>query len=212
MRWKRVVLTGFPRCRLLAGSAVRRSSDSHALLHLRCHRHAGLYPNCGSFFFFSWCHAQLWALLHLNFTGANVCFFLSQVFGKVAMVDGTHINRNNNFQTFPQAVLLLFRCVQDAASLRVVYLCVCVLNMHSESYVCVKPPDVPLERRGRRSCWPACQANCATPSQTTTPGRRWRVAADLPSFILSLSTCSAPSWYAQLSWLFFFFGNYLACS
>lgn len=32
-----------------------------------------------------------------------------QVFGKVAMVDGTHINRNNNFQTFPQAVLLLFR-------------------------------------------------------------------------------------------------------
>lgn len=36
--------------------------------------------------------------------------FLLQVFGKVAMVDGTHINRNNNFQTFPQAVLLLFRC------------------------------------------------------------------------------------------------------
>lgn len=37
--------------------------------------------------------------------------FLPQVFGKIAMVDGTHINRNNNFQTFPQAVLLLFRCV-----------------------------------------------------------------------------------------------------
>ena len=36
--------------------------------------------------------------------------FVLQVFGKVAMVDGTHINRNNNFQTFPQAVLLLFRC------------------------------------------------------------------------------------------------------
>ncbi|XP_078500327.1 voltage-dependent L-type calcium channel subunit alpha-1S isoform X1 [Lissotriton helveticus] len=33
-----------------------------------------------------------------------------QVFGKIAMVDGTQINRNNNFQTFPQAVLLLFRC------------------------------------------------------------------------------------------------------
>lgn len=27
------------------------------------------------------------------------------------MVDGTQINRNNNFQTFPQAVLLLFRSV-----------------------------------------------------------------------------------------------------
>ncbi|KAM4610826.1 voltage-dependent L-type calcium channel subunit alpha-1D [Polymixia lowei] len=33
-----------------------------------------------------------------------------QVFGKIAMVDGTQINRNNNFQTFPQAVLMLFRC------------------------------------------------------------------------------------------------------
>ncbi|MGH0167788.1 UNVERIFIED_CONTAM: hypothetical protein FKN15_053692 [Acipenser sinensis] len=33
-----------------------------------------------------------------------------QMFGKVAMVDNTQINRNNNFQTFPQAVLLLFRC------------------------------------------------------------------------------------------------------
>ncbi|XP_067324071.1 voltage-dependent L-type calcium channel subunit alpha-1S isoform X2 [Anolis sagrei] len=33
-----------------------------------------------------------------------------QMFGKVALVDGTQINRNNNFQTFPQAVLMLFRC------------------------------------------------------------------------------------------------------
>ncbi|TRY66853.1 hypothetical protein DNTS_033024 [Danionella cerebrum] len=32
-----------------------------------------------------------------------------QMFGKVALDDGTEINRNNNFQTFPQAVLLLFR-------------------------------------------------------------------------------------------------------
>uniref|UniRef100_A0A803TT04 Voltage-dependent L-type calcium channel subunit alpha n=1 Tax=Anolis carolinensis TaxID=28377 RepID=A0A803TT04_ANOCA len=33
-----------------------------------------------------------------------------QMFGKIALVDGTQINRNNNFQTFPQAVLMLFRC------------------------------------------------------------------------------------------------------
>ncbi|XP_048684591.1 voltage-dependent L-type calcium channel subunit alpha-1C [Caretta caretta] len=33
-----------------------------------------------------------------------------QVFGKIALNDTTDINRNNNFQTFPQAVLLLFRC------------------------------------------------------------------------------------------------------
>ncbi|XP_047438722.1 calcium channel, voltage-dependent, L type, alpha 1D subunit, a isoform X7 [Mugil cephalus] len=38
-----------------------------------------------------------------------------QVFGKVAMVDGSQINRNNNFQTFPQAVLLLFRCATGEA-------------------------------------------------------------------------------------------------
>ncbi|XP_068109760.1 voltage-dependent L-type calcium channel subunit alpha-1D isoform X10 [Hyperolius riggenbachi] len=38
-----------------------------------------------------------------------------QVFGKVAMRDNTQINRNNNFQTFPQAVLLLFRCATGEA-------------------------------------------------------------------------------------------------
>lgn len=32
-----------------------------------------------------------------------------QMFGKIALQDNTQINRNNNFQTFPQAVLLLFR-------------------------------------------------------------------------------------------------------
>ncbi|XP_053083088.1 dihydropyridine-sensitive L-type skeletal muscle calcium channel subunit alpha-1 isoform X2 [Pangasianodon hypophthalmus] len=38
-----------------------------------------------------------------------------QVFGKIALIDGTVINRNNNFQTFPQAVLLLFRCATGEA-------------------------------------------------------------------------------------------------
>ncbi|XP_021232895.1 voltage-dependent L-type calcium channel subunit alpha-1S isoform X4 [Numida meleagris] len=38
-----------------------------------------------------------------------------QMFGKIATVDGTQINRNNNFQTFPQAVLLLFRCATGEA-------------------------------------------------------------------------------------------------
>ncbi|XP_044016901.1 muscle calcium channel subunit alpha-1 isoform X7 [Aphidius gifuensis] len=32
-----------------------------------------------------------------------------QVFGKIALDNETDINRNNNFQTFPQAVLILFR-------------------------------------------------------------------------------------------------------
>ncbi|KAK6467194.1 voltage-dependent L-type calcium channel subunit alpha-1F-like [Huso huso] len=38
-----------------------------------------------------------------------------QTFGKIAMQDGTQINRNNNFQTFQQAVLLLFRCATGEA-------------------------------------------------------------------------------------------------
>ncbi|KAM6468747.1 voltage-dependent L-type calcium channel subunit alpha-1F isoform 6-T7 [Liasis olivaceus] len=38
-----------------------------------------------------------------------------QTFGKIAMQDNTAINRNNNFQTFPQAVLLLFRCATGEA-------------------------------------------------------------------------------------------------
>ncbi|XP_035282342.1 voltage-dependent L-type calcium channel subunit alpha-1C isoform X11 [Anguilla anguilla] len=38
-----------------------------------------------------------------------------QMFGKIALRDGTQINRNNNFQTFPQAVLLLFRCATGEA-------------------------------------------------------------------------------------------------
>jgi hypothetical protein len=36
-------------------------------------------------------------------------FFL-QVFGKIALDDGTDIHRNNNFQNFGNAVMLLFRC------------------------------------------------------------------------------------------------------
>ncbi|KAL1020919.1 hypothetical protein UPYG_G00006400 [Umbra pygmaea] len=46
-----------------------------------------------------------------------------QVFGKVALMDGTQINRNNNFQTFPQAVLLLFRCATGEAWQEVMLAC-----------------------------------------------------------------------------------------
>ncbi|XP_053562889.1 voltage-dependent L-type calcium channel subunit alpha-1S isoform X2 [Bombina bombina] len=46
-----------------------------------------------------------------------------QVFGKIANVDGTHINRNNNFQTFPQAVLVLFRCATGEAWQEILLAC-----------------------------------------------------------------------------------------
>ena len=44
--------------------------------------------------------------------GLLVCF---QVFGKIAMQEGTNIHRNNNFQTFPQALLVLFRSATGEA-------------------------------------------------------------------------------------------------
>ncbi|KAF5901497.1 dihydropyridine-sensitive L-type skeletal muscle calcium channel subunit alpha-1-like, partial [Clarias magur] len=46
-----------------------------------------------------------------------------QVFGKIALVDGTEINRNNHFQTFPQAILLLFRCVTGEGWPKVMLAC-----------------------------------------------------------------------------------------
>jgi len=38
-----------------------------------------------------------------------------QVFGKIALQEGTEIHRNNNFQTFPQALLVLFRSATGEA-------------------------------------------------------------------------------------------------
>ncbi|XP_069559331.1 dihydropyridine-sensitive L-type skeletal muscle calcium channel subunit alpha-1-like [Brachyistius frenatus] len=46
-----------------------------------------------------------------------------QIFGKIALIDGSYINRNNNFQTFPQAVLLLFRCATGEAWHEVMLAC-----------------------------------------------------------------------------------------
>lgn len=169
-------------------------------------------------FFSSWHHVQLWALLRFNFFPELVFFFVCLFF-----VSGVWKGGHGGRHTYQQKQQLPDLPSGCAAALQVrpgrgfsvgcVRVCVCALHMHSESFVCVKPPDVPLERRGRRSCWPACQANCVTPSPTTTPGRRWRVAADLPSFILFPSTCSAPSWYAQFSRLFIFSSkNDLPCS
>ncbi|XP_036066050.1 voltage-dependent L-type calcium channel subunit alpha-1C isoform X12 [Oryzias melastigma] len=46
-----------------------------------------------------------------------------QMFGKIALRDLTQINRNNNFQTFPQAVLLLFRCATGEAWQEIMLAC-----------------------------------------------------------------------------------------
>jgi len=46
-----------------------------------------------------------------------------QVFGKIALDDDTAIHRNNNFQTFPQAVLVLFRSATGEAWQDIMYSC-----------------------------------------------------------------------------------------
>lgn len=91
-----LVLTVFPSL----GSPSRSSAHRDALLYLRCHWDAG-------------------TRLYIYFKGKkydtiwwwNYKLTVFQIFGKVALVDGSQINRNNNFQTFPQAVLMLFRWV-----------------------------------------------------------------------------------------------------
>ncbi|VDK63452.1 unnamed protein product [Onchocerca ochengi] len=46
-----------------------------------------------------------------------------QVFGKVALNDETHIHRNNNFHTFPAAVLVLFRSATGEAWQQIMLSC-----------------------------------------------------------------------------------------
>ncbi|XP_071642784.1 ca[2+]-channel protein alpha[[1]] subunit D isoform X5 [Temnothorax longispinosus] len=46
-----------------------------------------------------------------------------QVFGKIAIDDSTAINRNNNFQSFPQAVLVLFRSATGEAWQEIMMAC-----------------------------------------------------------------------------------------
>uniref|UniRef100_A0A3Q2HSF6 Voltage-dependent L-type calcium channel subunit alpha n=1 Tax=Equus caballus TaxID=9796 RepID=A0A3Q2HSF6_HORSE len=69
-------------------------------------------------------------ILNMVFTGVftvemvlKVIAFKPKMFGKVAMRDNNQINRNNNFQTFPQAVLLLFRCATGEAWQEIMLAC-----------------------------------------------------------------------------------------
>uniref|UniRef100_A0A671YW50 Voltage-dependent L-type calcium channel subunit alpha n=1 Tax=Sparus aurata TaxID=8175 RepID=A0A671YW50_SPAAU len=63
----------------------------------------------------------IYAVIGMQVNLLNI--FQGYVFGKIAMVDGTQINRNNNFQTFPQAVLMLFRCATGEAWQEIMLAC-----------------------------------------------------------------------------------------
>jgi hypothetical protein len=76
---------------VIPGAALRRSTHCHALFHLRRHWHAGMSSKSKQIEFRLIENQSL------------------QMFGKIALDSETAIHRNNNFQTFPQAVLVLFR-------------------------------------------------------------------------------------------------------
>ncbi|XP_078677512.1 voltage-dependent L-type calcium channel subunit alpha-1D-like isoform X34 [Branchiostoma floridae x Branchiostoma belcheri] len=65
-----------------------------------------------------------------------------QMFGKIELNDDTAIHRNNNFQTFPQAVLLLFRSATGEAWQEIMMSCtagsgaMCDENSDSKGQVC----------------------------------------------------------------------------
>lgn len=110
------------------------------------------------------------------------------------MQDYTQINRNNNFQTFPQAVLLLFRSVLPTR---------CLFSPQTFDGQCVQSfcwlvltlvTGVPQVRRGRRSCWPVSQGNAVTQRPTTSQEKSLAAAATSPSFISSASSCCVHFW------------------
>lgn len=71
-----------------------------------------------------------------------------QVFGKIALDDETEIHRNNNFQTFPQAILVLFRSATGEAWQLIMLACMnspnakCDKRSIEESVIVAKEPDL----------------------------------------------------------------------
>ncbi|XP_076333585.1 voltage-dependent calcium channel type D subunit alpha-1-like [Tachypleus tridentatus] len=66
-----------------------------------------------------------------------------QVFGKIALNSETAITRNNNFQTFPQAVLVLFRCATGESWQEIMMDC-----SNKPDVKCDKQSSTPLENCG----------------------------------------------------------------
>lgn len=100
-------------------------------------------------------------LVHVGAEQVLMCdvFLTSQMFGKIGLRDNSQINRNNNFQTFPQAVLLLFRSVTLLPSLslsftrlmslshyKLVYLCRCATGEAWQEIMLACSPNRPCEK------------------------------------------------------------------
>lgn len=61
------------------------------------------------FFIYAVIGMQVYIIILLFLYTIYLCIENVQVFGKIRMDPNTALHRNNNFQTFPQAVLVLFR-------------------------------------------------------------------------------------------------------
>ena len=58
----------------------------------------------------------------------TLSLFQIQVFGKIAPQEGTQIHRNNNFQTFFEAILVLFRSATGEAWQEIMLSCLKVVS------------------------------------------------------------------------------------
>ena len=84
----------------LQGFTICWSTDSHDVLHFCCGRNAGEMTRANCSF------QNLSSLRQIGLILVSSHF---QLFGKIELNDDTAITVHNNFQTFPQAILVLFR-------------------------------------------------------------------------------------------------------
>lgn len=137
----------------------------------------------------------------------NQCFYsispplYLQVFGNIKLNDESHINQHNNFKTFFNALMLLFRWVWPGIHCP---LCsVDVFSVMSATSIHVQPlPGAPRGSPGRRLCSRVCQVRNVSqipplPLSPCLQTMKEAVAPTLPTATLSPSSSSAPSWSGQ---------------
>lgn len=135
------------------------------------------------------------------------CFYSSsppcylQVFGNIKLNDESHINQHNNFKTFFNALMLLFRWVWPGTHFPP--RSVAVFSMTSATNIHVQPfLGAPRGSPGRKLCSRVCQVRNVSqipplPLSPCLQTMKEAAAPTLPTATLSPSSSSAPSWSEQ---------------